>query len=177
MLGADGWEVEMGGVRRAVVLGVAAVAAGWGGGGVGGARGGPPGGGGGGGWGGARGGAPGAAPVKKFALSAGELKRLTSLPGYCYASDRIVVDGSRVGYMYREQPERDGDSGWRFLAGDEDEAYMDNPANLGLYEVNTIANYSPDIVPFLDVSGPAAFIRDPKTGVLGPDPLGPPEAR
>ena len=39
----------------------------------------------------------------------------------CIATDRIMVDGEKVGYMYRENPDFVGDSGWRFTAGDEDD--------------------------------------------------------
>ena len=43
----------------------------------------------------------------------------------CIVSDRITKEGFKVGYMYREAPDEDNpDSGWRFLAGNEDEAYM-----------------------------------------------------
>lgn len=43
-------------------------------------------------------------------------------PEGCFATDRILVDGCKVGYMYREEPDSDSsmpDSGWRFNAGDE----------------------------------------------------------
>ena len=40
-------------------------------------------------------------------------------PAVCIATDRITVDGSQVGYCYREEPMAEGDSGWRFAAGDE----------------------------------------------------------
>ena len=45
----------------------------------------------------------------------------------CFATDRILVDGEKVGYMYREEPAdgNDWDSGWRFTAGDESQEYMD----------------------------------------------------
>ena len=32
----------------------------------------------------------------------------------------------KVGYCYREKPDGDWDSGWRFTAGDESEEYMDD---------------------------------------------------
>ena len=48
----------------------------------------------------------------------------------CMASDKITKEGFKVGYMYREQPsEGKPDSGWRFMAGNEDEEYMENPDN------------------------------------------------
>lgn len=37
----------------------------------------------------------------------------------CLATNRIMVEGCKVGYCYREKPDDDWDSGWRFTAGDE----------------------------------------------------------
>ncbi len=72
--------------------------------------------------------------------------------GACMATNRIVKDGQKVGFMYRDRPEFEGDSGWRFLAGDEDDDYMDNHLNSKIYDVNTIANYDEAIVPYLKLS-------------------------
>lgn len=49
--------------------------------------------------------------------------------GSCMASDRILVDGARVGYMIREQPTDSVSSGWTFMAGDETQEYADDAAN------------------------------------------------
>ena len=78
----------------------------------------------------------------------------------CIASNRITVEGSKVGYCYREKPDGDWDSGWRFTAGDESEAYMDDPNNAGIYGLNTICNDDPDIIPLLNTPAPCAFERD-----------------
>jgi len=86
---------------------------------------------------------------KKFKLSQSQIKQLIEPTGSCYASDKITVDGLVVGFMYREEPRSDIDSGWRFLSGTEDQAYVDDPNNLMLYHVNTIANYDPAIIPYL----------------------------
>ena len=51
--------------------------------------------------------------------------------------------------MSRESPNDPADSGWLFLAGDETQAYLDDANNLAIYEVNTIANCDPSIIPFL----------------------------
>lgn len=83
----------------------------------------------------------------------------------CIATDRITVDGLPVGYMYREKPE-DGawfggyDSGWRFTAGDESDEYMQTVENSGIYKLNTICQYDPDIVPLLHAPYGTAYIRD-----------------
>jgi hypothetical protein len=47
--------------------------------------------------------------------------------------------------MYREAPDNPDDSGWRFFAGDESQEYLDNSRNLEIENVNTIANYDPEI--------------------------------
>ena len=51
----------------------------------------------------------------------------------CIATNRITVEGYKVGYCYREKPDGGWDSGWRFTAGDESEAYMDDPNNAEIY--------------------------------------------
>jgi hypothetical protein len=102
---------------------------------------------------------------KAFRLRANQIRRLIPSMGACYASDRITVDGAAVGYMYREQPDGGHDSGWRFFAGDESQEYADNPANFAVYDVNTICNYDPTIIPLLDAPVGSAFSRG-KNGKL-----------
>ena len=78
----------------------------------------------------------------------------------CIATNRITVEGCKVGYCYREAPDGDWDSGWRFTAGDESEAYMDDPNNSGIYKLNTICNDDSDIIPLLHTPAPCAFERN-----------------
>ena len=78
----------------------------------------------------------------------------------CIATNCITVEGCKVGYCYREKPDGDWDSGWRFTAGDESEAYMEDPNNAGIYKLNTICNDDPDIIPLLNTPAPCAFERD-----------------
>ena len=78
----------------------------------------------------------------------------------CIATNRITVEGCKVGYCYREKPDGGWDSGWRFTAGDESEEYMDDPNNAGIYKLNTICNDDPDIIPLLRTPAPCAFERD-----------------
>jgi hypothetical protein len=47
---------------------------------------------------------------------------------YAILSKR-ALETDRIGYCYRDVPENNIDSGWRFLYGDEDEDYLDNPTN------------------------------------------------
>lgn len=100
---------------------------------------------------------------KHFKLSADEIKPLATGHGGCIATDMITVEGYPVRFMYREAPDNDTDSGWRFMAGFEDDDYMDAPDNHGVYDANTIANYDPSIVPFLDAPAGSAFEKTPES--------------
>jgi hypothetical protein len=97
---------------------------------------------------------------KKFHLSASEIKSLAPGHGGCIASDMITVDGRHVGFMYREEEDFEGDSGWRFMSGYESAEYSDDPNNLAVYDVNTIANYDPKIIPYLERPVGSAFERE-----------------
>ncbi|NLD78923.1 MAG: DUF2185 domain-containing protein [Mollicutes bacterium] len=86
---------------------------------------------------------------KQFLLKKEDIKSLIKLGFSCIVSDRITVDEKKIGYMYRENPTSEFDTGWRFFAGDEDEQYIDNPNNFEIYELNTICNYDQDVIPYL----------------------------
>jgi hypothetical protein len=76
----------------------------------------------------------------------------------------ITVDGKPVGFMYREGPDTDVDSGWRFMSGLESQDYLDDAGKLAIYDVNTIANYDPEIVSFLDAPAGSAYERENGSG-------------
>ena len=112
-------------------------------------------------------------PPKRFAIPVEDLKELYQGEGPqgCVASDRILVDGARVGYCYRVTPDAGDetwDSGWRFVAGDESDAYMDDPDRSGIYALNTLCNYDPDIIPLLDSEPGTAGSRG-EDGVFRPE--------
>jgi len=97
---------------------------------------------------------------KRFKLAAADIKPLRAGLGGCVASDRITVEGFPVRFMYREQPTRPDDSGWIFFSGiNEDDEYTSNPDNFDVYDVNTIANYDPTILPFVDSPVGSVFER------------------
>jgi hypothetical protein len=52
----------------------------------------------------------------------------TEFRKYAFVSKR-ALEADHIGYCYRDEPENNIDSGWRFLYGDEDEDYLDNPTN------------------------------------------------
>ncbi len=101
---------------------------------------------------------------KTFALRADQIQPIAEGHGGCFATDMITVEGRKVGYMYREEPDFDGDSGWRFMAGRESPEYMDDAAIIGIYDVNVVANYDPEIIPLLDAPVGSVFEREDGTG-------------
>jgi len=54
--------------------------------------------------------------------------RQSDVKKYAFVSKRALRT-DHIGYCYRDYPETNIDSGWRFLYGDEDEDYLDNPTN------------------------------------------------
>jgi hypothetical protein len=98
---------------------------------------------------------------KTFKIAGKDIVRLIPHSGGCLATDRITVDGCEVGYMYREDANREGDTGWRFFAGDESQDYINELSHSGVYEVNTIANYDPAILDYIDTPAPCAFEKIP----------------
>lgn len=96
---------------------------------------------------------------KKFYRDKASIKPVAVGYGSCVATDRIMVDGMPVGRMHREEPKDQIDSGWTFMAGDESQEYVDDPANWGIYDVNTIANYDPSITSLLESEPGYEFSR------------------
>lgn len=78
----------------------------------------------------------------------------------CIVSDKITKEGFNIGYMVREEPmEGNPDSGWQFMAGNEDDEYMDNPDNHHIFALNTVCNYDKAVIPFLKSPVGSAYIR------------------
>ena len=103
--------------------------------------------------------------AKPFKLKASEIRELAPGLGACIATDSITVEGYPVRFMYREAPADPHDSGWHFMSGLESDDYMDDADNHAIYDVNTIANYDPTIVPLLSAPVGSVFEK--------PDPDGP----
>lgn len=86
--------------------------------------------------------------------------------GGAVVSDRISVDGCPVGYMERGKPSNELDSGWTFVAGDEDDATMHDAGRHAVFDLNTVANFDRDVVPLLDATIGSAFARRTPEGPL-----------
>ena len=100
---------------------------------------------------------------KKWAIPRSSIEQMIEWNGAdgCYATDKITVDGFRVGFMIREKPDNDKfDSGWRFFAGNEDDEYMSDVSHSEIFSLNTICNFDPDIIEYLEKPVGSAYYRD-----------------
>lgn len=97
---------------------------------------------------------------KTYVLTKSEIVDLAPGRGTAAATDEVTVAGRAVGYMYREEPDDESDSGWRFLAGDETQEYLDDERHVGVFDVNTIANMDEAIIPYLEAPAGTQLVRD-----------------
>lgn len=88
--------------------------------------------------------------MKNFIIPAEDIKQLYSGEGLCIIPDTILVEGKPLRHFYRIMPSHRQDSGWRFFCGTETDTYLSIPKYNGLYELNIIANYFPEIIQYLD---------------------------
>lgn len=63
---------------------------------------------------------------------------------YAFVTQK-ALDNNYIGYCYRENSEIKIDSGWRFLFGDEDEDYLDNPDNSETKDLSEILEWKPEL--------------------------------
>ena len=106
---------------------------------------------------------------KTYLPNLSEVKELVPGRGACIVTDRITVEGLPVRFMYREEPDNDIDSGWRFFSGhNETDDYVDNPENSAIFDVNTIANHDPSIIPYVDAPPGSVFEKVPGSGDFVP---------
>ncbi len=78
---------------------------------------------------------------------------------FCYVSKKITDEGWKVGYMVREEPQREGDSGWSFMAGNEDDEYIEDYKNIKFLSIAVICQLAPEIQEHIDKPVGTALIR------------------
>lgn len=67
----------------------------------------------------------------------------------CIATKTVTESRQAVGFLYREDPVFEHDSGWRFFSGDETDEYTDNPDNFVVCSVSEITTSNPNITALL----------------------------
>lgn len=75
-------------------------------------------------------------------------------------SKKITEEGFKAGYMERNEPHDEEDSGWVFLAGNEEEKYLSDHRNLECVSVGNVwRQFDPDIFNYIDMPVGARLIR------------------
>ena len=86
----------------------------------------------------------------------------------CFVTKRILDDGQLVGYLYREEPDEEKDSGWRLTANDESDEYMSDSENVAYVSLGAVLSRDDSFRELLDAPSGSAFIRNPQTGKFEP---------
>lgn len=86
---------------------------------------------------------------KRYVLADDGAEQGTTECGTAAASDEITTMGRTIGYMYRDEPGDEHDSGWRFLSGDESQEYLDDEGHVDVVTVDAIAKQDAAIVQYL----------------------------
>ncbi len=55
----------------------------------------------------------------------------------CFVTKRVLGEGYQVGYLYREESEREDDSGWRITSNTGTDDSMDGAANVGAASIGS----------------------------------------
>ena len=63
----------------------------------------------------------------------------------CIVTNTVAKQGEPVGFLYREAPVFENDSGWRFFSGDETDEYTDDSDNFSVVSLSEITQSNPAI--------------------------------
>ena len=86
----------------------------------------------------------------------------------CFVTKRVLEDGVPVGYLYREEPDNEDDSGWRITANDETEEYMDDSDNSAYVSLGAVLSKDDSFIELLGSPAGSAFARDSESGRFVP---------
>lgn len=78
------------------------------------------------------------------------VRRKNLLDKMAFLSKKVLDDGFRVGYMYRDDAMNENDSGWTFMAGNEADDYVNDHNNIALVSVHDVYLLDSDIWKYID---------------------------
>jgi hypothetical protein len=76
-----------------------------------------------------------------------------------YVSKKIVDEGRKVGYMCREEALNENDSGWSFLAGDEEDEYIQDYNNIAIMSVHSVLQYDRTVMKYITCPEGTRLVR------------------
>ena len=78
----------------------------------------------------------------------------------CFVKNNILDEGEAIGYLYREEPDAEDDSGWRFTTGSETDEYMNNSENSSYVSLGAVLREDDSVVHLLEHTSGIAFAKD-----------------
>lgn len=78
----------------------------------------------------------------------------------CFVTHNILYGGEKVGYLYREAPDYEDDSGWRFTTGAESDEYMDDSNNSSYVSLGAVLREDDSVIDILEYESGVAFVRN-----------------
>ena len=78
----------------------------------------------------------------------------------CFVTNNVLYDGEAVGYLYREDPDHEDDSGWRMNTGKESDEYMEDLNNISYVSLGAVLSQDDSVIHLLDREVGCAFARD-----------------
>ncbi|MEU4745482.1 DUF2185 domain-containing protein [Actinosynnema sp. NPDC023658] len=88
-----------------------------------------------------------------------ERLHLGDLAKMAIVSARVAREGAPAGWLYRDEPSRDADSGWRVFAGDEAQEYIDDSRNAVLVPLRELIGADPALEAVFERPPGSAFER------------------
>ena len=84
--------------------------------------------------------------------------------GAVFLSCKVLIENETPSWMYREESDKEGDSGWRVFSGSEDDEYLDNPDNFKLVMSEQLIAIDDSLKANLLAPIGSSFERDSNTG-------------
>lgn len=78
----------------------------------------------------------------------------------CFVTSKIMDEGMPIRYLYRERPDQEDDSGWRILAGDETDEYMEGKGNIQYVSLGAVLSKDSSIVEIIGRDDQGDFMWD-----------------
>jgi hypothetical protein len=85
--------------------------------------------------------------------------RRAMLGKVAYVSKKIMDEGWKIGYMCRDEIVRENESGWSFMAGNEDDEYIEDYRNIQLMTIHEVMQYDMTIWKYINSPVGTRLIR------------------
>ncbi|MBO5349603.1 MAG: DUF2185 domain-containing protein [Clostridia bacterium] len=82
--------------------------------------------------------------IRKYKNEYSEIMEKTAI-----ISNKILEDGWKVSYFYRDEPSNDVDSGWCFMAGNETQEYADDASNFKIIYISSLLDIDSSIIDYV----------------------------